>query len=252
MGDTLTFDDKLPEGGGWTSFFSFEPDALMELNNRFYTVKNGQLYLHNEESVNRNTFYGVQSPSRMQTVFNEGSSDIKVFQTLNLEGNKTWDIVIRTFVSDREDFFQSTISQSEFTRKEGKWFAYMRRNEQTTDFTGKAVYGIGNTNGVVTNSADVIVANSALLETVTVGDQLFVDGTSTALGIITAINQANSTLIVANPVTIPDGSFVYGMKDVRIEGAEMRGYVAQVDLEINVDDRVELFVISSEVFKSFT
>ena len=252
MGDTLSFDDKLPEGGGWTSFFTYEPDQSVSLNNRLYTVKNGELYIHNEESVNRNTFYGVQSPSKMQTVINEGSSDVKVFQTLNLEGNKAWSATIRSYVSDREDYLQSTIDTNEFVQKEGEWFAYMRRNEQTDDFTGKAVYGIGNTNGAVTNSTDVVVSNENLLDTIAIGDQLFVEGTSTTLGIIVAINQGNNTLTVANPVTIPDASFVYGRKDVRIEGAEMRGYVAQIDLEIDVDDRAELFVISSEIFKSFS
>ena len=71
---------------------------LVELDNRLYSIKNGQLYQHNSETVPRNTFYGTQYPSKISTIFNEAPSDIKVFQTFNIEGSDPWDVSITAYV----------------------------------------------------------------------------------------------------------------------------------------------------------
>jgi hypothetical protein len=74
---------------GWTSF-PFVPDFMTKLNNRFFT-KNGQLYLHNDETNPiRNNFYGVQYGSKITTVINEANSEDKIFKNIVLEGNKPW------------------------------------------------------------------------------------------------------------------------------------------------------------------
>ena len=43
---TLAWDEKI---NGWTSFFSFKPDQMFSIRNKFYTTKDGSLWLHNSK-----------------------------------------------------------------------------------------------------------------------------------------------------------------------------------------------------------
>ena len=40
---TITYDEI---NKGWTSFHSYEPEWMERLGNRFYTFKNGNVYIH--------------------------------------------------------------------------------------------------------------------------------------------------------------------------------------------------------------
>ena len=43
---TVAWDEKIT---GWTSFFSFKPDQMFSIRNKFYTTKDGSLWLHNSD-----------------------------------------------------------------------------------------------------------------------------------------------------------------------------------------------------------
>lgn len=51
--NTLTYS---PMVQGWPSFYSYNPDWMIGMNNYFYSFKGGNLYRHNSNSL-RNTFY---------------------------------------------------------------------------------------------------------------------------------------------------------------------------------------------------
>ena len=51
---TVSFDERIT---GWPSFKSFIPESGLSLNNKYYTFKNGDLYIHNNSL--RNCFYGT-------------------------------------------------------------------------------------------------------------------------------------------------------------------------------------------------
>lgn len=89
---TLSYD---PGVQGWPSFYSFEPDWMIGMNNYFYTFKGGNLYRHNVNAV-RNNFYGVQYTSKMTSIFNQDSLSNKIFKTLNLEGDDSWSANLQT------------------------------------------------------------------------------------------------------------------------------------------------------------
>lgn len=77
--------------GGWVTFKSFDQEAGETMNNRFYTFKGGDIYLHNSTSVARNSFYGrVAATSYVDLIFNDAPSVIKDFKTLSLEGTPGW------------------------------------------------------------------------------------------------------------------------------------------------------------------
>ena len=89
---TLTYS---PSAEGWPSFYSYNPDWMIGMNNYFYTFKGGNLYRHNVNAT-RNRFYGVNYPSTIQSVFNESPLINKLFKTINIEGDDTWDVDLYT------------------------------------------------------------------------------------------------------------------------------------------------------------
>lgn len=93
---TLTYSESTQ---GWASFYSYEPDWMIGMNNYFYTYKGGNLYRHNTNAT-RNNFYGVQYTSRLKSVFNDIPLENKLFKTLNLEGDDSWSA---TMVTDLQD-----------------------------------------------------------------------------------------------------------------------------------------------------
>ena len=79
---TLSFDERVD---GWTSFKSFIPESGLSINNKYYTFKDGDLYSH--DNTTRNTFYNVNYESSVNVLFNDISSSVKSFKTLNYEGS---------------------------------------------------------------------------------------------------------------------------------------------------------------------
>lgn len=239
MPKTLTFSEK---SKGWTSFFSFIPDAMCKLNNRFFTIKEGQLYLHNDkDNPVVNNFYGEQFSSKIKTVINDSPSDDKIFKNLVLEGNKSWEATIKTNLTE------STIKKEEFNQKESRFFAYLRKNENEEDLTGDSAQGIG----VISRSTGLNIVFGYVPDSVSVGDVLYqVNGSNNeVIGVINNINVNTITVdsIITSPVS---GYYCFSKKDSRIEGSEVRGYYMEVELENNDTDGAELFAISSNAVKS--
>lgn len=95
---TISFDEG---SQGWTSFKSFEQEGGLSLNNIYYTFKNGKLWKHNSDSVNRNTFYGASAAeSYIEPILNDNPSTIKTFNNISYEGTSGWEL----------DFMQTDIS----------------------------------------------------------------------------------------------------------------------------------------------
>ena len=72
---------------GWVSLKSFTPEQGLSLNNEYYTFKNGQLYIHHDNTT-RNNFYGTQYDSTVTVVFNDMPESVKSFGALNYEGTQ--------------------------------------------------------------------------------------------------------------------------------------------------------------------
>lgn len=247
MAYTVTFDESVR---GWTSFHSYLPDWMGSLNSRFYSVKNGQLYLHNdEENPVRNNFYGVQYETIVKLIVADAPSDIKFMKAMSTESNKPFDVVILAYQTDQlNDTVQSTIDVGEFLNKEGKFHAYVRRNEQSGDLTSKASYGLGRAESV---AGSLITLTQPISDSlISVGDSLF-DLNGTLIGTIQNYNIQSGTIIVDTTPTIVAGTFVYGQKVGRIEGSEIRGYNFEITLTDSDVSRLELFAVNTEVAKSF-
>lgn len=244
MANTITYDEAVK---GWTSFHSWVPDWMGRLNNRFFTVKNGQLYIHNDETNSiRNNFYGTQYATTLTYIINTDPSIIKVAKTINIESNKAFDVEIKSYINDETvSITESSIDVEEFINREGKWHAYTRRNEIATDVTAKNVYGIGRVDSVVD---DVITFTQPISKAlISIGDTMY-SSLFAPIGDIIDYDDTTVTLDI-NPTLTP-GDFLVGGKDGRIEGSAIRGYNFEVTLTDETTSRTELYAVSSELFKS--
>ena len=166
---------------GWTSFKSFIPESGGSLANKYYTFFNGNIYEHYKEvdelgeAVNRNNFYGDDYDSIVNVVLNEGASSVKNFKSISYEGSQSNQLKYDTLeyvstdgsgltesITD-QDYYNSITKQgwevtkittdlqegkiSEFIKKEGKWFNYIRGLELSS-ITSSEVAGNFNVQGL--------------------------------------------------------------------------------------------------------
>jgi hypothetical protein len=238
MSTTLTFSEK---NKGWTSFHKWYPNLMCSLNNKFFTIKDGQLWEHHDRNnAIPNTFYGIKYPSKITTVLNDAPSEDKVFKNFVEEGTHPWSVAIETNLAN------STITVDEFNQRESKWMAHIRKNEDSSDITDRA-QGIG----VIVSVSGLVITFASIPTMVNIGDNLYQLNGSVPELIGTVLSITSTTITVNAITTTPVPTmFSYALKSARIQGSEIRGYYAKVTLENNSDEKVELFAINSNVIQS--
>ena len=249
---------------GWTSFHSYYPEWMTNMNNFLYTFKSGELWKHNTNAT-RNSWYGAASaPSTVTVVFNDAPSESKMFKTLACETDSPWKATITT------DLNSGVMEASYFELKEGDYFTYIRRAPNTIDLKAMSTQGIGNVSSasinVSTGFLEVFFAfeipNTISVFDQTVipksgGDVLYcvISGVQTLIGDIDAIVNdplTGNKIVVKSFAAVPNtNNFAYAIKNSVAESYGARGYFMTVLLENTSSTAVELFAISSQVFKSY-
>jgi len=120
--DTVCFDEA---ANGWPTRKSFIPQFGISLNNRYYTYNTGEMWLHDNDTVPYNNFYGQQYNSKIILEINDDPSVIKSYKTLGYEGTTGWTANI---VTDQQK--SSTIT---FKEKENKYFAFVNGEAKSVD-----------------------------------------------------------------------------------------------------------------------
>jgi hypothetical protein len=238
MTSTITFSE---DNKGWTSFWSYAPDGMCSADNRFYSVKNGQLYLHNDtENPIPNTFYGVYTQSKLKFYFNEDSTNDKIFKTIEIEGTHAWETLLKTNLT------QGNIHKAEFSKKESRFYGYIRKNNAGQIFCGIGTQGIGSVQSITNN----VITFGDIPDSINIGDTLF-KAPDTEIGTITEINFTTKTITVASIGTLAINNFCFANKPSRIEGAEIRGYYMEVEITNDEQVLTELFSVNSNAIKSY-
>jgi len=75
------------ENNKWSSFYTYNPDCGFGLFINLYTFKNGQLYLHQNNSESRNNFYGVQYDTIVNLPFNQQAAFVSTFESMSVQSN---------------------------------------------------------------------------------------------------------------------------------------------------------------------
>jgi hypothetical protein len=242
---TITY-SKVSEG--WNSFWSYQPDWMTEMNSTFYTFKNGELWKHNVNTT-RNNFYGEQYQSSIRTIFNADPLTVKMFNTLSLNSTHPWTADVYTNIS------AGSIDYTYFVEKEGQWFAYIRRFNNTIDVKALSTQGVGSASNVnYINSNNVIVTfNFKLDSSISIGDNIYrkAGDSLVLIGRITNLSDYIMTLDVS-PGSIPSTTnFLICVKNSQAESFGARGYYMNVYLYNDSIEQVKLFAIGTSVFKSF-
>lgn len=259
---TLTYNKNVE---GWTSFFSYHPEMMLGMNGAFYSFKGGELYKHNT-NANRNTFYqdwwdrvdfpivpspNAFRPSKVKSVFNKEPLTIKNFKTIATYGNKPWDCSVVT------DLSTGDIDSSYFVEKEGNWFAYIRSLSGNNNLKLRSAQGVGSVSLVQSPGTSATVLNFTfnIGTIVSIGDLAYKNnaGVIQFIGAVTGFTNTsitiNNTPPLANPVS--NGNYILYIKNSVAESYGARGYYMQYELENGSKDRVELFSVKSNVFKSY-
>jgi hypothetical protein len=257
---------------GWTSFHSYYPEWMTNMNNFLYTFKSGELWKHNTNQ-RRNNWYknpalpSDPDPSTVTVVFNDAPSESKMFKTLACETDSPWKTTITT------DLNSGVMEASYFELKEGDYFTYIRRNPDTVDYKALSTQGIGKvalaTVAPGTGFLSVFFAfeipnsisvfDQTLPPPRTGGDVLYcVDAITSAIKLIGNVDEiindpsTGNRIVVKAPVNVANtNDFAYVIKNAVAESYGARGYYMQVLLENTSSSAVELFAISSQVFKSY-
>jgi hypothetical protein len=270
MNYTLSYSDAVQ---GWVSFYSYYPDWMIGMNNFFYTFKGGNIYKHNVNS-SRNTFYsswwvqlgnpsGAFAPSTLQSVFNTSPLENKLFKTINIQGDATWDVQLETDLQ-----YSGFINAEYFEKKEAAYFAFIRNNS-VGQLALRSMNGIGSSYAVVNSVGTSVIKFSisplvAIGSIISIGDLLyFVQSPSTTpvlageVTLITVdypnnINQLTIDTTIAGTTVIPSQTpfFMY-IKNSVAESHGVLGHYCTFNLENSSTEKIELFVLESNVMKSF-
>jgi len=235
---------------GWTSFYSYYPDMMVGMNSHLYSFKNGNLYKHNVNE-NRNTFYGVYTPSTIKSVFNVEPFVIKNFKTFYMETDHTWDA---SFITDTATGF---IDKSYFQNKENLYFGFIRRYETDDSLRLRSCQGIGSVTTVnaTTPSAVTLTFSFDLGSIISIGDIAYKNNSGSVLKLGKITNIVGSVVTIDTTISgghVPsNGNFILYLKNATAESYGARGYYMSFELTNNDTERVELFGVGSSLFKSY-
>lgn len=233
---TITYSDN---SGGWTSFWDYYPDWMIGLSNVFYSWKDGSLYQHNKTDT-RCIFYGVQVSSIVKTIFNEDPFTTKMFKSVSLDSTSPWAATLNT------DLDLGSIASTEYVEKEGTWFGYARALNSTSNTLNLlSTQGVGS---ISTVSGATATFGFNITTRLGVGDRLYVNNSF----IGTIVSATATTITITGGVfTGLAGGYVRIEKNSIAESYGLRGYYMDIELQITSQSEVELFSISSSLFKSY-
>jgi len=244
--NTISFSKR---SNGWNSFHSFEPDWMIGLNSSLYTWKNGDLYKHhvngtmNAYYIDPNTNDYFTYPSTVKTIFNDNPNESKMFKTICIEGDIAWDV---TVVADNT--FSGEIAAENFKEKEGAFYGYIRRLAGDIDPSLLSMQGVGPVLGLA--GTTLTMQNS--FTTVSVGDNIYIlNGDD--FNIVGEVQSYTATTITVDAVvnTPFATEFIVTAKNSVAESFGARGGYMEVELTTSNATKVELFSISSDIFKSY-
>lgn len=259
MIDTITYSET---SQGWTSRWSYRPEWMVGLNSIFYSFKGGSLYQHDTNIV-RTRFYNTTDGFSIKTIINQSPTETKMYKSLLLDSSHPLNVTGST------DLDPVYMNLSQFSKKEGDFFAYIRRPISDDNLQMISAQGVGIIDSIagfdltmdtqVSNAStgDVIIggvldSNNNLITSVKIGYVIDV------VGNVISVSNNNPT-----PPTPPTpgfinspaaGNYVYILKGAVAESYGARGRYLDLSLSLSgssAEVEVELFAVSTSAFKSF-
>jgi hypothetical protein len=131
---TIAFNEK---NNAWSTHYSYNPENMVGNGINIITFKSGQLWKHNENTV-QNNFYGIQYNSQVECVLNELPSNVKVLQAISEETDGTvW--AVPTISTPNGQL--SNLIESDFQLKENTPSASVLFDENTPNVLNPLIEG---------------------------------------------------------------------------------------------------------------
>lgn len=230
---------------GWVSFLTYHPDHYARLGNTFFTIKDGQVWEHNNiNSEIRNNFYGIFHPYKISFASNIYNNEDVSFKTVMIEGNDSWNLEIKT------NYTEGRIDKDEFNKRESYYYAHFRQNEVAEDLNGLKTSGIGLLSSF--DSINDIMYFDFIPEEICLGDKIYRNNgaSNEFVGEVLNVGSDHIELNGLNGAVVTE-DFYFSVKDSRVEGGDLRGYYADITISNNNQYSVELYAINVNVVKSY-
>ena len=247
-----------PAAQKWLTFYSFIPDLYANVQNRFFSFKDGQMWYHNKLST-RNSFYGDTYRSELELISKGNPSSIKFYKAMSLEGNANW----KTTLSNEKQQ-AAVIETSHWNEKEGLRYANIPRvidedpNPEITTLPSSAYRVVGTVDSVdgtsVTftsnvNKSPVITGPSAKVYRHRSGVDA---GWVQVTGKISALSNKNTVSFTSDPsADVQAGDIIANVYSGGVNGDTLRSYYTKVKLENEDSEARELYAVNL-VYESST
>ena len=262
---TISYSENV---SGWTSFWSYIPEWMVCLNSNFYTFNKGNLYRHNDVSVPRTRYYNnVVYGCSVQTIFNDDPASVKMFKTIDLDSNNSWNVSLTTDLQD------GSISRDWFEIKEGEWYSFIRYNPISLssitniiqiDSSANYMRGMGLVASVAspiyTLNLSAVTPNFST--TYPYGSSVYtLDQGPLGTGALVYLGQLDFTtnsgevhMIQSSVVVAPlVNQYLVSISDPLAQSYGVRGYYLDITLTLPITEtaETELFAVGTSVFKSY-
>jgi hypothetical protein len=245
-GFNIAFDTQ---GQKWVTRYSYIPEGMERLKNRFFSFKDGSIYVHDKGT--NNTFYGTAAPSLIKIISNFNPSSVKTYDSISLEGNDTWSASIET--SDQN----TSIATGDFSEKERGYYADIPRDNATAIAS--------NTSNITVLGSDASASSNVITFPNRVNRQPVPLGLSArvykvdASGNVSdaAASAAYASSVTSTTLTLQDASgsainaslaatdTIIIQTESKVDGDQMRDYYLVVELQNdNYSKDVELYAIN--------
>ena len=257
---TLTYSEG---SKGFPSFYSYYPDYMIGMNNYFYTFKGGQLYRHNTNDIH-NRYYETTYNSIIKTVINQSPLENKLFKTINLESTDAWSASLSSDVGSQSGLISST----DFEKKEGNYFAYVRnegvgnvtKTLTESDYKSRTIRGLGTSISAGASYFQVNGENSSLINVgdlayakQLLNDYLFYVGKIATIVYSSVSNITTYTIDPTGGTPPQTGMIMFSTKNTSSESSGVMGHYCELTLTLpsTVTGPSELFAVESETMKSY-
>ena len=245
-GFNIAFDTQ---GQKWVTRYSYIPEGMERLKNRFFSFKDGSIYVHDKGT--NNTFYGTAAPSLIKIISNFNPSLVKTFDAISIEGNDTWSA---TFSNTDQN---SSLATGDYAEKERSYYADIPRDTatsitaNTTNITALGTNATGSTNTITfpnrINRQPVPLGTSARVYKVDSGGNA-----SDAASAAAYASSVTSTTLTLQDATggainadVASGDTIIIQTTPKFDGDQLRDHYLVVEMQNdNYSEDVELYAVN--------
>lgn len=244
----------------YVSFYTYQPEFMIDLGSNFYTFSGGYIYLHNQDTTkaNYNKFYGAteSAASSIEVTFNGEPSMVKTYNNISIEGTYPWtpstfktENFLATFLTGTGQLHSST-GVHYWVRKEGVYHipVPLGSKQEFKDYTEKVSLEYEGLSTVTyTNATTLTCTNLTSAEVAamiaTEGKYIIYDGAAPSAPIdvtVSSITDNVLTVSITAGGTFVEGSTYFLARKLSlcagIEGEKPKGIFATCEFSIKPSD----------------